>query len=154
FGPTQVNAAGTYALVDVTIDPQAAPGRRGLRLATRGGTAAAEFEVLSPLPPSGRFQGFSSDDVIYLIMVDRFANGDPSNDDPPASRGLFDRTKSRFYHGGDLQGIIDHLPYLKDLGITTIWVTPIYDNSNRINELEKYDGKGITDYHGYGAVDF
>ncbi len=71
-----------------------------------------------PLPRAGRFQGFSPDDVIYLIMPDRFANGDPSNDDPAVSRGLFDRQKPRYYHGGDFQGIIDHLPYLKDLGVT------------------------------------
>ena len=74
------------------------------------------FDVLAPLPPKGRFQGFSPDDFIYEIMPDRFSNGDPSNDNPSQSPGLLDRSKPRYYHGGDLQGIINHLSYLKELG--------------------------------------
>jgi glycosidase len=87
-------------------------------------------------------------------MPDRFANGDPANDDPPVSRGMYDRAKSRYYHGGDFRGVIQHLPYLKDLGVTAIWLTPIYDNVNHLNQREKYEGQAITDYHGYGTVDF
>ncbi len=154
IGLTRVNAAGTYAFVDVSIAPNATPGLHPLRLVTTGGEATAAFEVLQPLPRAGRFQGFSPDDVIYLIMPDRFANGDPSNDDPAVSRGLFDRRKPRYYHGGDFQGIIDHLPYLKELGVTALWINPVYDNVNRLNQRERYNGDGITDYHGYGAVDF
>jgi glycosidase len=153
-GLTRVNAAGTYASVDVSIVRGAKPGPHPLRLATAGGEAAVPFEVLDPLPRDGRFQGFSPDDVIYLIMPDRFANGDPSNDDPAVSHGLFDRQKARYYHGGDFQGIIDHLPYLKDLGVTAVWINPVYDNVNHSNERERYQNQGITDYHGYGAVDF
>jgi glycosidase len=153
-GPVTVNAAGTYAFVDVKIDAQAAPGPRTLTLQTAGGTAAVPFEVLAPLRRAGRFQGLSPDDAVYLIMPDRFANGDPSNDDPPVSRGLLDRSKARFYHGGDLRGIIDRLPYLKDLGVTALWLNPWYDNVNHRNERETYDAQAITDYHGYGAVDF
>jgi glycosidase len=154
IGLTRVNAAGTYAFVDVSIAPHATIGPHPLRLATTGGEANAPFEVLEPLPRAGRFQGFSPDDMVYLIMPDRFANGDPSNDDPAVSRGLFDRRKARYYHGGDFQGVIDHLPYLKDLGVTAIWINPVYDNVNRLNERERYNNEGITDYHGYGAVDF
>jgi len=149
-----VNATGTYLFVDVLIDPRTTPGSRPLKIVTDKGTATAPFEVLAPLPREGRFHGFSPDDVIYLIMPDRFANGDPSNDDPPASRGMLNRQKSRYYHGGDLQGLINHLPYLKDLGVTAIWLNPIYDNVNHLNERETYDNEAITDYHGYGAVDF
>ena len=112
------------------------------------------FDLLVPLARDGRFQGFSPDDVVYLIMPDRFADGDRTNDDPPKSRGLYDRAKPRDYHGGDLQGIIDRLPYLKDLGVTAIWTTPVYDNVDHRNEKERYGGQAITDYHGYGAVDF
>jgi neopullulanase len=153
-GPVAVNAAGTYLFVDVTITQQAAPGPHPLRIRTADGEAAAPFELLQPLPREGRFQGFSPDDVIYLIMPDRFADGDPANDDPAISRGLWNRHKPRYYHGGDFQGIIDHLPYLKDLGVTALWLNPIYDNSNRLNQRERYNGEPITDYHGYGAVDF
>jgi glycosidase len=153
-GLTAVNAAGSYLFADLAIDSSASPGAYPLRVVTHEGAAEAPFTINAPLPREGRFQGFSSDDVIYLIMPDRFANGDPSNDDPPVSRGLYDRSKARYYHGGDFQGIVDHLPYLKDLGVTAIWMNPIYDNVNHLNERETYNNQAITDYHGYGAVDF
>ena len=155
-----VNDAGTYLFADVTIAPQARPGVRKLRLTTARGVTEAPFEITAPLPRAGRFQGFTTDDVVYLIMTDRFSDGDQANNDPEVSRGLYDRAKSRYYHGGDFQGIINHLPYLKDLGVTAIWLTPWYDNVNHLNEREQYpDSPGaprapITDYHGYGAVDF
>ena len=153
-GLVRVNAAGTYLFVDVSIAADAGPGAHPLRIVTAGGEASAPFDVLRPLPQEGRFQGFSPDDIIYLLMPDRFADGDPSNDEPAVSRGLWDRRKPRYYHGGDFQGVIDHLPYLKDLGVTAIWMNPVYDNVNRLNERERYDNQPITDYHGYGAVDF
>jgi len=153
-GPVKVNDAGTYLFVDVTIAPGARPGPRSIAIRTTSGTATIPFELLPPLPRAGRFQGFSPDDVIYLVMPDRFADGDPSNDDPAVSKGLFDRAKPRYYHGGDLRGVIDHLPYLKDLGITALWLNPWYDNVNHLNQRETYDGKPVTDYHGYGAVDY
>jgi glycosidase len=153
-GLVRVNPAGTYLFVDVAIDGKAAPGPRVLGIRTCGGTATIPFEVLAPLPRPGRFQGFSPDDAIYLLMPDRFANGDLSNDDPAVSKGLLDRTKGRYYHGGDLRGVIDRLPYVKDLGATAIWLNPWYDNVNHLNERETYGGQAITDYHGYGAVDF
>ena len=151
---TWVNAAGTYLFVSVTIDAQARAGVRTLRLKTPGGTVEASFEISAPLSRAGRFQGFSLDDVIYLIMPDRFSDGDTSNNDPAKSRGLYDRSKSRYYHGGDFQGIINRLPYLKELGVTAIWLNPWYDNVDHLNERETPEGVPITDYHGYGAVDF
>jgi glycosidase len=149
-----VNAAGTYAFVDVTIPGSVTPGRYPFTLRTRSGSAEVPFEVTAPLAPAGRFQGFGKDDVIYLLMPDRFANGDPSNDDPVVSRGLLDRGVARYYHGGDLAGVRQRLPYLKSLGVTAIWMNPIYENANQLNRREMYDGKAITDYHGYGATDF
>jgi neopullulanase len=154
LGSPRVNDRGTHVFVDLAIDPAAVPGVRRLRVSTTGGDVDVPFELRAPLARAGRFQGFSPDDVIYLIMPDRFADGDPSNDDPAVSRGMYDRAKSRYYHGGDLRGVIDHLPYLKDLGVTAVWLTPVYDNVNHLNERERYDGAAITDYHGYGAVDF
>jgi neopullulanase len=159
-GPAKGNPAGTYVFVDIRITSQATPGLHNLRINTRGGSVNAPFEVLSPLARAGRFQGFTTDDVMYLIMTDRFSDGDPSNNDPPQSRGLYDRSRTRYYHGGDFEGIIARLPYLKDLGVTAIWLTPWYDNVNHLNEREQYpDRPGeakrkITDYHGYGSVDF
>ena len=156
----RINAAGTYLFVDVLIDVNAKPGPRSLRISTPAGTTEARFDISSPLARQGRFQGFTTDDVIYLIMPDRFADGDTTNNDPPQSLGLYDRSKTRYYHGGDFQGIINRLPYLKSLGVTAIWLTPWYDNVNHLNERERYpdvaggSSQPITDYHGYGAVDF
>ncbi len=151
---THVNAAGTYLFADVRISPRARPGRFSLKITTDTGEAEAPFEVFPPLSHTEGFAGLSSDDVIYLIMPDRFSNGDPSNDNPPQSRGLLDRQKPRSYHGGDLQGILNHLSYLKDLGITAIWLTPIYDAVNDPNQLAMYKNKPVGEFHGYFAVDF
>jgi glycosidase len=149
-----INATGTTLFADLRIEPGAAAGARTLTVVTGEGRASAPFELLPPLARAGGFQGFSPDDVIYLIMPDRFANGDPANDDPARSRGLLDRRRGRYYHGGDLKGIQARLPYLRDLGVTALWLNPVYDNNDRLNERETYDGQPITDYHGYGAVDF
>jgi glycosidase len=153
-GLVRVNPRGSHLFVDVTIDAEAAPGRRTLEVVTTGGRASFDLELLAPLPRAGRFQGFSADDVIYLIMPDRFANGDPANDTSPRSPDLLDRSKARHFHGGDLQGVIDRLPYLKDLGVTAIWLNPIYDNTDRLNFKEVTNGEPMTGYHGYHAEDF
>lgn len=157
-----VNPAGTYAFCDLFIPPDAAPGERELIIKNSQGHATIHFAIAPALPRTGRFAGFSPDDVIYLAMTDRFANGDPANDDPAVSPGLLNRAKPRDYHGGDFQGVMNHLPYLRELGITALWLTPWYDNVNHPNTKEKYtrdnqrstNGVASTDYHGYGAVDF
>jgi neopullulanase len=153
---------GTYAFLDLIIPATAQTGAVALHVITTNGRTVAPFEVLQPLPRDNRFRGFSPDDVIYLLMPDRFANGKLENDDPPESPGLLDRSKPRHYHGGDFEGIKQRLPYLTDLGITALWMTPWYDNVNALNHREKYTaqnqrsprGKPSTDYHGYGATDF
>lgn len=153
-GLVRVNATGTYLFVDVMIEAQAQAGRRALRVTTAGGSVDAPFEILEPLSRANRFQGFSPDDVLYLIMLDRFSDGDQQNNDPAESRGLFNRAHKFRYHGGDLQGIINRLPYLKDLGVTAIWLTPWYDNVNHPDEIEKKESDTTTGFHGYGAIDF
>ncbi len=151
---TLVNAKGTYLFCDLTIPEDATPGERTITVRTTEGTATIPFRVDAPLPAKGRFQGFSSDDVIYLLMPDRFSNGDKSNDDPAISKGLFNPNDPQMYHGGDLQGVIDRLPYLKTLGITAIWMTPVYENVNELNFKQAINGKPRADYHGYGVTDY
>jgi neopullulanase len=153
-GVPTINDRGTYIFVDVFIAPNAQPGARALSIVTPRGSATAQFEVLAQLNRQNHFQGFSPADVIYLIMIDRFSDGDRSNNDPPQSRGLYDRRNRFYYHGGDLQGIIDHLPYLKDLGVTAIWLTPWYDNYDRLNQIELKEDKPSTGFHGYNPQDF
>ncbi len=153
-GQPRVNERGTYAFVDVAIAPGARAGQRSLTLTTPRGSTRATFEILPPLNRRGHFQGFSTSDVLYLVMIDRFADGDQSNNDPPQSRGLYDRNNKFYYHGGDLQGVINKLPYLKDLGVTAIWLTPWYDNYDRLNQIELKEKKPSTGFHGYNPQDF
>ncbi|HET6975918.1 MAG TPA: alpha-amylase family glycosyl hydrolase [Pyrinomonadaceae bacterium] len=145
-GTPKINDQGTDIFVDVFI---ASPGTRAITVTTPRGSARASFEVLRPLNRTGRFQGFSPADVLYLIMIDRFADGDPSNNEP-----IYDRRNKFYYHGGDLQGVINHLPYLKDLGVTAIWLTPWYDNYDRLNQIELKEDKPSTGFHGYNPQDF
>ncbi|HET7287496.1 MAG TPA: alpha-amylase family glycosyl hydrolase, partial [Pyrinomonadaceae bacterium] len=76
-------------------------------------------------------------------------DGDPSN-----NGGIYDRKNKFYYHGGDLQGVIDHLPYLKELGVTAIWLTPWYDNYDQLNQIELKEDKPSTGFHGYNPQDF
>jgi len=140
---SKVTDGGHYVFAWLNIAPDARPGTAALQVRTAAGSASVNFPIEERPSSAGKFQGFSQDDVIYLIMPDRFADGDPSNDKLRNSPGTYDRSKPRAYHGGDLRGIRDHLAYLRDLGITTIWLTPIVQN----------DPGSAQDYHGYGAVD-
>jgi glycosidase len=150
----RTNAAGTYAFADVRVPAGTAPGSYPLTLSTARGSAPIAFSVSAPLAARGRFQGWTSDDVIYLIMPDRFANGDTANDEPAASRGIRDRANPRRYHGGDLAGVRARLPYLKALGVTAVWLNPVYDNTNSLDTIETADGQPTTAYHGYHAIDY
>ncbi|HZE71745.1 MAG TPA: alpha-amylase family glycosyl hydrolase [Pyrinomonadaceae bacterium] len=152
-GPPKVNDRGTYVFIDVAIAPNS-QGSRTIKLTTQGGVARTSFEILPQLGAIGRFQGFSPADVLYLIMIDRFSDGDQTNNDPSQSRGIYDRSNKFYYHGGDLQGVIDRLPYLKELGVTALWLTPWYDNYDRPNQIETKEGKPSTGFHGYNPQDF
>ena len=134
---------GKHVFVWLSFSPTTRPGNVMIHVKTASGETTVTVPLLKRAPQEGRFQGITPDDVIYLIMPDRFADGDPSNNMPPgAAPGTYDRSGAKTYHGGDLKGIQEHLPYLKDLGVTALWLTPLYDNDN-----------STSDYHGYGAVD-
>jgi glycosidase len=153
-GPSKVNGNGDYMFVDLAIAPNAQPGERTLKITNGSGSTTARFEILPRLDRNKSFQGFSPADVMYLIMIDRFSDGDQRNNDPAQSRGLYDRKNKYYYHGGDLEGIINHLSYLKELGVTALWLTPWYENYDRLNEIELKEGKPCTGFHGYNPQDF
>ncbi|MEZ5306647.1 MAG: alpha-amylase family glycosyl hydrolase [Pyrinomonadaceae bacterium] len=145
---------GHYAFVDLKIGKKTKPGSYEIYAKNADGEVRFPFSVKSRLPREGRFQGFSPDDVIYFLIPDRFADGDSANNDPPKSKGLFDRRLGRHYHGGDIDGVISKLDYIKSLGVTAIWTTPFYDNNDKPDYKEMYPGMPFTTgYHGYGAVD-
>ncbi len=120
---------------------------------TSAGRATLPFAFQARRAASDGFAGFSAQDVLYLIMTDRFADGDLANDGPEAHDAAqspaahAERAKPRGWHGGDLRGILNHLDYLQSLGITTVWITPVYAN---LHEPDSYHGYGATDLY---AVD-
>ncbi len=141
---SKAQPGGRYLFLWLDIDASAKPGEVSIVLERNGAKAQTlAFPLRAREPTAGKFQGFGPDDVIYLIMPDRFADGDLGNDPPAQAPGTFDRGKARAYHGGDLRGVREHLDYLRDLGVTTVWLTPVVANDNRSPES----------YHGYGAVD-
>jgi neopullulanase len=151
---TRVNEAGTYLFVSLNISRSAKPGSYRLNVETQQGSASFSFEILRPLDARTNFQGITPDDVIYLIMIDRFADGDTSNDAPAGVTAVAnDRKNPRAFHGGDLRGIILHLDYLKQLGVTALWLTPWYDNANGLNLCSERWCPN-TYYHGYHAIDY
>ncbi len=153
-GEPVVNARGTALFVDVAIAPAASPGAYPLRLETERGTATVPFRIEAPLDRSSHFQGINNDDILYLIMPDRFRDGDPSNNVPEgAPPEASDRRNPRAFHGGDLRGIIEALPYLKELGVTALWLNPWYDNANDLTACAQ-PWCPYTAYHGYHAIDF
>jgi glycosidase len=152
----KISANGHYLFADIRLAENLKPGDYQLRITNSSGSVNTTFTLFAAMPRYGNFSGFSPDDVIYFLMPDRFADGDPTNNDPAKSKGLYDRSKPRSYHGGDLQGVIEKLPYIKSLGATAIWTTPVYDNNDRPDTKEVYlpESPYTTGYHGYGAVDF
>ncbi len=143
----RVNERGDYLFFDAFISKAARPGKYEFELTTPAGRSRVPFEVLPELDARTNFRGISGEDVIYLIMTDRFADGDRSNNKN------VDRTNPRMWHGGDFKGITAKIPYLKELGVTAIWLTPWYDNTDEITTCDK-PWCPMASYHGYGAVDF
>ena len=143
---TQAEASpqGNYAFVWLEFGKGASPSDVEFLLKTHAGSTTFNLPLTPRHSRDGAFRGLDANDVLYLIMPDRFADGSPANDQPPQSPGTFDRKAPRAYHGGDLKGVRDHLPYLHELGVTALWITPVYDNDNH----------SPADYHGYAAVNF
>lgn len=111
------------------------------------------FIILSPLSFADESKNVSWDEeIIYMVMTDRFFDGDSNNNNPENIDGSFDKDHLEAYHGGDIKGLIEKVPYLKDLGITTLWITPIVKNIDT-NMMADKGGKQYG-YHGYWASDF
>ncbi len=132
-----------YLFVDVKIAANAAPGTYYIVFSKDGESFKYPYEIAARREGSAERTSFTTADMIYLIMPDRFANGDPSNDSVEGMPDKADRSKPFGRHGGDIQGIIDHLDYISELGATAIWCTPLIEDN-----LEK------TTYHGYACTDY
>ncbi len=135
-----------YLFVTLDIGANAAAGTLDLQFkaAGPGGKALSyPFPLQAREPGSRQRKGFNSSDIIYELMPDRFANGNPHNDSVKDMPDMMDRQLGHMRHGGDIAGIIQHLDYLAGLGFTQLWPTPLVENNAK-----------SWSYHGYAATDF
>ncbi|NVO09272.1 MAG: glycoside hydrolase family 13 protein [Bacteroidales bacterium] len=134
-----------YLFLDLFIDETAHAGNFDIKFTFQNrNTLKYSYSLFQRKDNSSLRNGFSSKDVVYLIMPDRFANGDTLNDNVTGYADKLDRENQYGRHGGDIQGIINHLDYFNDLGVTTLWLTPVLENNQAKGS---YHGYSITDYY-------
>ncbi len=135
----------TYLFVNLLIDEKCMPGEFRITLEKESEVYDSFlYELRERQPNAEKVEGFNSSDVVYLLMPDRFANGDPSNDIVKTMRETaLNRSEPYGRHGGDLQGIIDHLDYISNMGFTALWLNPVLEND-----------QPRSSYHGYAITDF
>src|ERR1700761_3644104 len=135
-----------YLFLDLRISQAASPGTFPIKFNKSGEKALTyQYKLRKRDRSANRVQGVTNKDLIYLIMPDRFSNGDTKNDSVHGMREMsVDRSKMFSRHGGDLQGIMNHLDYLKDLGVTAIWLTPAVENDE---PSASYHGYAVTDHY-------
>lgn len=134
-----------YQFIYLSIDPATAPGNVDIIFKNGQKTAGSySFPLLKREENSAGRIGFNSSDAMYLLMPDRFANGDTTNDNHPSVIERRDRRSKDGRHGGDIQGIIDHLDYLQELGFTALWSTPLMEDNVPVCSYHTY---AISDYY-------
>ena len=132
-----------YLLVYLDVE-NAQPGTFDITFTKDKKQIKMPYELKARKKDACKIKGFDSSDVLYLIMPDRFANGDPSNDNLVMKTTYkTDRNDPSARHGGDLAGIEKHLDYIEDLGVTAIWLNPVLEN----------DMQGGS-YHGYATTNY
>lgn len=152
-----------YLFVDLTILPDCKAGsfsielskemevRKGRRKPVIQKLARSYVYELKPRSDFVKAQGVDASDFIYLLLPDRFSNGDPSNDKfADMADTESDRANPFLRHGGDLQGVINHLDYFKEMAVTALWLNPVLENDQ---PLTNEGGVKRSAYHGYGFTD-
>ncbi|NLH55253.1 MAG: glycoside hydrolase family 13 protein [Rikenellaceae bacterium] len=133
-----------YLFVNLLLDAEVKPSLFDITFSFANGKKIVHnYRLNERRTDSYLRQGFDASDVIYLLFPDRFANGNPDNDVVKGMLDKLDRKDLYARHGGDIQGIINHLDYLIDLGITAIWINPVLENN-----------QPAASYHGYAITDF
>jgi glycosidase len=132
-----------YLFIDLSIAGNTLPGGVDILFTSGKEHKTYKYQLLKRTGNKDTKPSYSPNDFVYMLMPDRFANGDPSNDIIKTCNETQLNRDSMFYrHGGDIQGVINHLDYIKDLGATAVWLTPVQEN----NEPR-------TSYHGYAITD-
>ena len=142
-----------YIFLNFTITEKTNPGMLDILITNGISFQKLHFPLNKPAGGKGKTwaRGIHSDDFIYLLMPDRFSNGDPGNDQYANMRDtVADRKNPLARHGGDLQGVINHLDYIRQLGVTALWLTPVIENDM---PLEKESAGWVSGYHGYWFTD-
>lgn len=139
-----VGDSPNYLFINLEISPDVQPGKFSIVLESGDTYMPFDYELKARSKDTNRNLGFSSQDVIYLLMPDRFANGNPDNDTVEGMLEPARRALPSGRHGGDIQGVSDHLDYIKELGMTAVWLTPVFEN----DQTPEYKA-----YHGYAATD-
>jgi glycosidase len=133
-----------YLFLYLKILREATPGTFDISLTKNGEQQTVHsYRLKEREAESASREGFNSSDVIYLITPDRFANGNPENDSVEAYADSLNRADDYGRHGGDIQGIINHLDYIKEMGFTALWLNPVLEN-----EMPE------SSYHGYATTDY
>jgi glycosidase len=137
-----------YLLVYLNLDGAQA-GEMTLNFRQDGRTSKVRYVLHSREMSGEKRMGFTNADVLYMLMPDRFADGNRKNDKIKGMHDmLVDRSEPSLRHGGDLEGIRQHLDYFNDLGVTALWLTPVLENDRPAD-----DGKYST-YHGYATTNY
>lgn len=142
----RLDGSPNWQYVYLSISPEAKPGTMSLNWHEGKKTIRKEYELRGRKPQKGA-HGFDAGDVLYLIMPDRFADGDTSNNVVKTMKyqAEVNRDDPNMRHGGDIAGIMQHLDYIDDLGVTAVWVNPVLEND--------MPGQGGS-YHGYATTDY
>lgn len=134
-----------YLVLNLEISKESIPGTFQILLKDGKKTKQKiNYELKQRSTETNRNLGFDASDVIYLLMPDRFANGNPENDTVEGMLEAADRSNPDARHGGDIKGVSDHLDYIKELGMTAVWLTPTFENDMKPD---------YGAYHGYAATD-
>lgn len=139
-----------YLFLDIYIDnARTVPGRFDILFQKNNKTVNKyTYELMAREANSASRASFTPADVMYLITPDRFANGDPANDKVVSLKEGVTRADENGRHGGDLKGVMDHLDYIRDMGFTAIWMTPVLQNDQ---PNYSYHGYSITDFYAVDA---
>ncbi|WP_138429555.1 glycoside hydrolase family 13 protein [Fodinibius saliphilus] len=133
-----------YLFIYLNIAPDTKAGSFEIHLNSKNKEILSyEYELKEREKESAYRKGFNSSDVIYLLTPDRFANGNPDNDSVEGYADKKNRSDDYGRHGGDIQGIIDHLDYIEQMGFTALWLNPVLENA-----------MSESSYHGYATTDY
>ncbi len=137
-----------YLLVYLNLR-DAQPGTMKLRFTGKGSRLMVDYVLKAREMAGSKRMGFTNADVLYMLMPDRFAQGAGHNPQVAGMRTYKeDRTQPSLRHGGDLNGIREHLDYFNELGVTALWLTPVLENDSPDDE------RGYSTYHGYATTDY